>query len=153
MSADALCAAIGEASDLFDPAHVPVVDTSERLGRELAPETMSLSFPETPLEAAARYVRTYEGLRGRRRRSLLVTHGFAVQAIADTCDADLYECEVCSITRISRKGPQSPWTCDLVADTSHLAGLSRATPATLPPEGLARVLTSGSADASTKGDE
>lgn len=117
MATSALSTALGDDSSLLDSTYIPLYDSTERA--TTLESTHRLTFPESPLEAAARYVRTYEALRAQQRCVVLVTHGFAVQAIADTCDADVLECSFCSLTRL-RRAPTARWVCDVVCSTSHL---------------------------------
>ena len=139
MSDEALVAAIGEA--LIDRTYTPVYDTAARRGATAAGAESDgapaeLCFPETsPLEAAARYERTLDALRGVGAPcfALLVTHGFGVQAIAESVDGvEVLECDYCALTRLTRRGGSAsgdegvPWRCDVLCRSTHIVGVEPA---------------------------
>lgn len=146
MSDEALAAAVGE--DLLDLEYRPVYDTPTRRAPAAAAATAEspavdhelLSFPEEPLAAADRYVRTLRVVQRLTPFSLLVTHGFGVQAIAESCDGvEVFECDYCALTRLRRdqsessdapQGDEEPppaadtWQCDVLCRSTHTASVA-----------------------------
>ena len=119
---------------ILDESYAAVFDTPERA--HAAPDGRRLlAFPETPLEAADRYTATFAALQATAACSLLVTHGFGVQAIAETVGgAEVIECDYCALTRLDR-APAAPdasgdaaagWTCSIVCQSSHTEGAAAA---------------------------
>ena len=76
-----------------------------------------------PLDAAARYERTLRHVQARSPFSLLVTHGFGVQAMAESCDGvDVLECEYCALTRMRRVAATTAAAADGGAEKEETAG-------------------------------
>ena len=131
MSDDALAAAVGD--ELIDRSYVPLFDTAARRagrrGGHGATGTVKyepLTFPEpNPLVAAERYVRTLRALQSTSPFALLVTHGFGVQAIAESCDGvEVIECDFCALTRLRRQARDAAWSCDVLCRSTHIVGLT-----------------------------
>ena len=161
MSDDWLAEAVGE--QLIDREYASIYDTPARRGAEVGYE-LELTFPEPPLEAAARYANTLDVLRHRAADrffadrsegaeaspssgpfALLVTHGFGVQALAESIDGvEVLECDYCALTRLVRHQTEVPqqqsqweeeetamasdeWRCEVLCRATHTVGVGTAT--------------------------
>jgi len=146
MSDTALVAALGDGAHMVEHQYVPVFDTVARRGEELdgaSSAIQALTFPETPMEAADRYEYTLRAVQRASPYSLIVTHGFGVQAIAETCNGvEVIECDYCALTRLRRNRSNSEagdeedptaalWYCDVLCRSTHTEALT-------PPEEAAR---------------
>lgn len=118
----------------FDESYVPVYDTAARRGGRGALGALgapaALAYPETVPDAIARYARTLRAVQESQPFALLVTHGFGVQAIAESCGGvEVSECDYCSLTRLRlaarpEGGPAAAWKCDVLCRTTHTAELA-----------------------------
>jgi broad specificity phosphatase PhoE len=118
----------GAVEPLIDDSYRPTFDTTERRsdGRFGAHgDFRALCFPEGAREAADRYAQVFAALEGVARHSLLVTHGFGVQAVAELIGgAEIFECDYCALTSLCRPDAHSQWRCAVLCDASHLSGLA-----------------------------
>ena len=71
-----------------------------------------------------RYTSTLSALREAAPYAVLVTHGFGVQAMAETATNEaIDEPAYCSVTRMRRLGG-ADWACDLICRADHLGDVA-----------------------------
>ncbi len=108
---------------VVDQSYAPLWDAPSR-GAELGDGVAALTFPEAnPLDAMERYTAVLASLQAASPFSVVVTHGFGVQAIVEACGAELFECDYCALSRLRRAEPADSWRCDVICRATHTEAL------------------------------
>jgi len=129
MRADELKHVVEREGLRIDSSYRPIWDSECRAGRtDQSCAFREVRFPESSEEAVVRYTSTLAHVREQSPYSVLVTHGFGVWTLTEAlAGREITEdCGYCSATRASRqrnRRDQQVWTCDVVAQESHLETL------------------------------
>ena len=132
MSDDAISTVVG--SGIIDREYVPIYEVPARRAASpqsaAAPDTqLALNFPEDIGMSLRRYEHTLRALQSSAPFSLLVTHGFGVQAMAESCEGvEVIECDYCALTLLRRDGDpaegEAQWRCDVLCSATHTEGVT-----------------------------